>query len=532
LAGAKRVVVGWRNWEVASLIVLITVLLAAASETCLAQQTPSDNVHLLLWTTHSQGQASSAIEQAERLLASSPDDPLAAAVLLWNSATRNVKPFELAQDALGRYAGMQNPGLDARGFYSMQRFVASTLSAAAGEGFLARKDYESARTFLKRAVEVDPNNGRSVYSLAQAYLSGKDPDPKQGYLYLARAVNLTQGNPGGQQIAAYARNRYMEDGGSSADWDRFLAAAGAATSAASSTIESARTTPPAGSTTTSVKQPQPAPAVRQPEPTSTTTATARDVPPRPSTATPTAPQPRDADRPPSREDKRMEKEATDEEKSEDERKRRLAELKERLERPASVADETPRPAPPPRPAANADSPVSIGVVLQTEKADGSSRKAVINGLSDMVRRLRNNDEAFVLSFGESMVLEEDLTSNSALLEKAMDEISGSSGTALYDAVSFSAGHLARIAKNRNRALLVISDGSVETSSVSPFQASQEIENSGVRIFCIGMDVASSEDQRRLMALASNTGGQAMFVSGANQFRAAARSIANRMGVPF
>lgn len=228
----------------------------------------------------------------------------------------------------------------------------------------------------------------------------------------------------------------------------------------------------------------------------------------------------------------MEKEASDEERSEDERKRRLAELKERLERPAAVADETPRPAPPPRPAANAGSPVSIGVVLQTEKADGSSRKAVINGLSDMVRRLRNNDEAFVLSFGESMVLEEDLTSNSALLEKAMDEISGSSGTALYDAVSFSAGHLARIAKNRNRALLVISDGSVESSSVSPFQASQEIENSGVRIFCIGMDVASSEDQRRLMALASNTGGQAMFVSGANQFRAAAQTIATRIGVPF
>ena len=228
----------------------------------------------------------------------------------------------------------------------------------------------------------------------------------------------------------------------------------------------------------------------------------------------------------------MEKEAADEEKSEAERKRRLAELKERLERPASATDEQPRHSPPPRPAASADAPVSIGVVIQTEKADGSSRRAVINGLSDMVRRLRNDDEAFVLSFGQSMVLEEDLTSNSALLEKAMDEMDASSGTALYDAVSFSAGHLARIAKNRNRALLLISDGSVESSSVSPFQASQEIQNSGVRIFCIGMDVSSSEDQRRLTTLASNTGGQATFVSGANQFRAAARSIATRMGVSF
>lgn len=516
---------------------LLLLLACFFVEHSFAQTTPSsDNGRVLLWTTYSQGQTASAIEQAERLLAGSPDDPLAAAVLLWNGATRNVKPFELAQNALERYAGMQNPGLDASGFYSMQRFVASTLSAAAGEGFLARKDYESARTFLKRAVEVDPGNGRSVYSLAQAFLSGKDPDPKQGYLYLARAVNLTRGNPGGQQIAAYARNRYMEDGGTSADWDRFLAATGAPSSAPSPVIESARTAPPAKSTSASTKQSQPAVAERQPRPTTTTTsavtAAGRDVPPRPSSAIPTAPQPRDAVRPPSREDKRMQKEATDEEKSEEERKRRLAELKERLERPATVAHETRRPSPPPRPAATADSPVSIGVVLQTEKADGSSRKAVINGLSDMVRRLRSADEAFVLSFGKSMVLEEDLTSNSALLEKAMDDINGSSGTALYDAVSFSAGHLARIAKNRNRALLVISDGSVESSSVSPFQASQEIENSGVRIFCIGMDVASSEDQRRLMALASNTGGQAMFVSGATQFRAAARSIATRMGVPF
>ncbi len=234
----------------------------------------------------------------------------------------------------------------------------------------------------------------------------------------------------------------------------------------------------------------------------------------------------------TREDEKVDKEAAQEEKSEEDRKRRLAELKERLERPAPGLD-TPKPAtPPPQPSPTAGSPISIGVVIQTEKTDGASRKAVINGLSDMVRHLRNNDEAFVLSFGQSMVLEEDLTSNSKLLERAMDDIKSQSGAALYDAVSFSAGHLARIAKNRNRALLVIADGAAQNSSVSPFQLSQDIENSGVRIFCIGMDVASPDDQQRLTALATNTGGQAMFISGANQFRNATRQVASRFGVTY
>ena len=122
-------------------------------------------------------------------------------------------------------------GMSEANFTLLRRQVNAMLSGAAGTAELQRKDYVAARLYLQNAVSVNKNSVRDVYALALADLDGPGKNPKEGYWYLARAVNLSQGTPQGFAIAQYARARYVKDGGSTTDWKEFLASAKPAGSA-------------------------------------------------------------------------------------------------------------------------------------------------------------------------------------------------------------------------------------------------------------------------------------------------------------
>ena len=177
-------------------------------------------------------------------------------------------------------------------------------------------------------------------------------------------------------------------------------------------------------------------------------------------------------------------------------------------------------------------PMSLGILVETSLASKENRAAVINSLTDMLRRLNDRDEAFILTYDNNLVLEQDLTNDPHQLEQAMESIKPQKGAVLDDAVAFAAGHLARIAKYPNRVLLVISDGRNVDSHASPLQTSAEINAAGVRIYCIGLDVNDAEGQSRLRELAASTGGQSDFISTPGQFREATRYIAQNLGIDF
>jgi hypothetical protein len=179
-----------------------------------------------------------------------------------------------------------------------------------------------------------------------------------------------------------------------------------------------------------------------------------------------------------------------------------------------------------------EKPISLGILIETSTTSRESRANVVSVLSDMVRRLRDKDEAFLVSFGNEVVFEQDLTNNANALVDTMDKIKPHQGTALFDAVAFAAGHLKRVAANQNRALLVVSDGSSDTTQVSPLELSGELSVSSVKIFCIGLQADTAANQQRLMALANATGGRAIFVASAADFREATQQVAARLGIPF
>ena len=444
-----------------------------------------DALEFVIWEYLRTHNDAHALAWAHPLADADPNNALALALLCRPSREAvehgSMKPQGLlttASHGLDMLIQLRRPlGMSEADFTLLRRQANGILSGAAGTAELHLKDYPSARVYLHNAVEVNPNSAQDVYALALAELNGTSKNPQQGYWLLARAVNLSQGTPQGTAIAQYARAQYVKDGGSTTDWNQFLASAKPAGTATQPVVMASlnpppviRPTPKAATTpikTASVKPPVTKPSNPQPAPSVWADDTAADQP--------------------------------------IVRKRRV---------PATTG------------------PISLGILVETSLATKDNRSAVVNSLIDMLRHLSDQDEAFILTYDNNLVFEQDLTTDPKQLEEAMESIKPQKGAVLDDAIAFAAGHLARIAKYPNRVLLVISDGKNIDSHASPLQTSAEINAAGVRIYCIGLNVSENDGRYRLQALSSSTGGQATFIGGSGQFRAATREMAQNMGIDF
>jgi tetratricopeptide (TPR) repeat protein len=434
-----------------------------------------DALAMLVWEYSKTGPQWQSARWAKELTKFQPDNALAMAALSREATTQSSEPpLDLALRGLRSVEQLRRPdGIDDKEFYDLVRETRAQLNFTAGQAYLVREDFITARKYLKEAVALFPNNGQYAYAAALAHLQGQEPDGQRGYWLLARAVVLSQGTPQGEPIAKFARERYKLEGGDDARWNQFLAVANAGApplepkapevAAARSGEKVVRTVPKA----------KPAPVE-----TARVDAEPLDVPP----------------------------------------------LPKRPEETPVVAEPTGPKAPPQRKGA----PVSLGILIASRVATRENRTTVIYALSDMVRRLREDDEAFIVSMGTDVGFEQDLTWNYELLERAMERITPHEGTSLMDAVAFGAGHLARIAKNQNRVLLVVSDAVDEPITTS--QLPSDLKVSGARVLGIGIGMSSGNGGATLQRLAKDTGGKALFVSDASRFREAARSVATDLGM--
>ncbi len=479
----------------------------------------NNGIALLVWEYHRIGDNSRAQRWASDLLDAQPDNPLALAILS-NSPTQpltETSPHEAGADQALSMAKRALRGLDQMkiiegmpesAFYSMKTELRRSLEGSIGYAYYQRNDYVTAREYLRRSVLSAPDNAQLVYALAISDLYANPPDQGEGYQMLARAVNLSQGTPAGAELARFAQQKYQEAGGSTANWNSYLA--NTRSPAPRNSPVEARNAPPApaesapaasspetGGTSAIATSSQPTSANSAPQPAATS-----------ATAAPTAPAQPQPSSPPGQ--------------------------TVELARSTPAPDATrPTIAPkPPKQLAPAGAPISLGILIETAAATKANREAVVNSLTDLVRRLRGSDEAFIMSYSKELAFEQDLTDNANALEKAMDNIKPLSGTALYDAVAFASGHLKRISRNQKRVLIVISDGSNGTTRISPLELSGELNVSGVEIYCIGLGADTTADQYRLQALAQRTGGRTMFTNDAAQFRRATQEVAQSIGIPF
>ena len=448
-----------------------------------------------------------AVRPANMLLAIDSENALALAVLVdprVGSLADAQDRFRLAGEGVAGFRRLLKPlGMQNAEFIRLQRHVLSTLEGEAGLGYLERNDYPTAQQYLRQAVTGAPNNGRYVYGLALAML-GQRPPQSEGYWYLARAVNLSRRTPQGAAIAEFARRQYVGAGGSDENWDRFLAVTAASTFG----TENANANRASAPRTLNRQTEQSSLAAPRNHPGEQGSLVTRRQP----GAGETIPRPPNAHAGPN---------GTVQTAS--------------LAAPAIGSKPEPSTGlqlPPirkhvfiPR-----DSPLSLGILIQKSSLTAEDRSAIVFALSDLVRHLRQDDEVFVMGFSNELEFEQDLTRNNKLLEEAIANIKPQSGAALLDAVAFAAGHLDRIAKNRSRVLLVISDGHDAAAHVSDAEINGVLGR--VRVDCIGIEVDDTAGMNLLQSLAAESGGQSSFASSPGEFRTATWEFAKSMGIEF
>ncbi len=456
-----------------------------------------DALEFIVWEYLRAGNRDHALTWANELQVADQGNALALALIceeMQNPTHAKMNPDRLlntAKQGINAIPQLRRPlGMSESDFARLRQQTLAMLKGAAGYAELQRKNNLAARSDLREAVALDPDRVSGVYALAVADLSGKNPDLKDGYWNLARAVQLSRGTPQGTQLAQYARSRYVNDGGTNAGWDQFLVAAAAANRdmapkthvTTNDSVTSSRTREARAA---AVQQP-PATASRQKKTSSVAKASNPQVNVGKAKSNPGP----------------------------------------------ALAESTTPPHPIIRPHRVSSGPISLGILIETSLTQKGSRSSIVGVLTDMLRHMSDDDEAFVLTYDNHLVFEQDLTTDPQQLDEAMENIKPGKGAVLDEAVAFAAGHLARIAKYPNRVLLIVSDGRNVDSHDSPVRTSAQINAARVRIYCIGMEVSESDGRYRLQALSSSTGGRSEFISSPQQFRQATKQIAQNMGIDF
>jgi VWFA-related protein len=133
-------------------------------------------------------------------------------------------------------------------------------------------------------------------------------------------------------------------------------------------------------------------------------------------------------------------------------------------------------------------PVSLGIVLDTsgsmagEKME-AARGAIGRFVDDL---LGKSDELFLYRFSNFPVLVQGWTHDRRDLLDPLDRLVPNGGTAMYDAVA-RAIPLARQGQNQKKALVVISDGNDTASRTDIYDLKQQIRQSEVLVYAVGID---------------------------------------------
>ena len=142
-------------------------------------------------------------------------------------------------------------------------------------------------------------------------------------------------------------------------------------------------------------------------------------------------------------------------------------------------------------------PVSLGIALDTSGSmAGDKMEAARAALNRFVYDLLDpHDELFLYRFSNYPTLVQGWTTNRSSLVRAMDRVMPNGGTAMYDAVS-EAIPLAQQGQNRKKALVVISDGNDTASRTDIRSLKQQIRESEVLVYAVGIDGEGETTVRR------------------------------------
>lgn len=179
-----------------------------------------------------------------------------------------------------------------------------------------------------------------------------------------------------------------------------------------------------------------------------------------------------------------------------------------------------------------DVPVSLAILVDNSGSMAQKRAAVNRAAIDLIQASNPQDEAFIVNFSDEAFLDQDFTSNVALLRQGLSHIDSQGGTALYDAVIAAADHLAKQAKHPKQVILIITDGEDNSSSATLAETVRRIQDlNGPIVYSIGLLYDESDHtqghraRKALQSLSDETGGIAFFPKSLDQVDTIAAEVA-------
>jgi VWFA-related protein len=133
-------------------------------------------------------------------------------------------------------------------------------------------------------------------------------------------------------------------------------------------------------------------------------------------------------------------------------------------------------------------PVSLGLLLDTSGSMTADKLAAARAAIDRLiyDLLGKEDELFLVEFATNARLIQGWTTDRRQISRAVRDASVGGGTAIYDAVA-TAIPTAQAGTHRKKALLVISDGNDTNSATSVPVLRQQIRESDVLVYALGID---------------------------------------------
>jgi VWFA-related protein len=156
------------------------------------------------------------------------------------------------------------------------------------------------------------------------------------------------------------------------------------------------------------------------------------------------------------------------------------------------------------------------------------RDKVNQAVLNLIRAGNPTDETFVVNFSQDSYLDQDFTSDTNLLQQALQKVSAQGKTALYDAIVASAVHLKNNTRVDRKVLLVITDGRDNASQETLQEASRRLQQeNGPTLYAIGLlgDELQQSDSGALQSLADSTGGVAFFPTRLDEVDDITRTVA-------
>src|SRR5262249_2213752 len=132
-----------------------------------------------------------------------------------------------------------------------------------------------------------------------------------------------------------------------------------------------------------------------------------------------------------------------------------------------------------------DSPVSIGLVFDSSRSMGNKMQRAKAAVEEFIRTANPDDEFSLVQFNNRAQLLQGFTERAEEIQNRMMFIQPSGCTALLDAVMLSMNEMHH-AKNRRKAILIISDGGDNNSRYSLRELKNRLRESDVQVYSIGI----------------------------------------------